>query len=127
MDVEEQAHAISTFGNKVFHGLYKENSVAVSPIALGMALMAATCGAEGDTKKELLETFQISTLDLESCQSLIKYVSYKHLQSQINMYLYYFIRAYLKVNILLIITEAQLKVTTCLILLHLCGLINHMI
>ena len=73
MDVEEQARAISAFGGKVFHGLFQSNNVAVSPLALGMVLMAATSGAEGDTKKELLDTFQISTLDLESCQSLIRY------------------------------------------------------
>jgi serine protease inhibitor len=74
MDVEEQARAISAFGGRVFHDLFKGSSVSVSPLALGMVLMAATSGAEGDTKKELLDTFQISTLDLESCQSLIKYV-----------------------------------------------------
>jgi serine protease inhibitor len=77
MDVEEQARAISAFGGKVFHGLFQSShnsSVAVSPLALGMVLMAATSGAEGETKRELLDTFRISTLDLESCQSLIRYV-----------------------------------------------------
>eukprot|EP00026_Physarum_polycephalum_P013975 Phypoly_transcript_14438.p1 GENE.Phypoly_transcript_14438~~Phypoly_transcript_14438.p1 ORF type:complete len:264 (+),score=36.46 Phypoly_transcript_14438:56-847(+) len=81
MDVEEQARAISAFGSKVFHGLFQGNhniSVAVSPLALGMVLMAATSGAEGETKRELLDTFHISTLDLESCQSLIRSSTKSH-------------------------------------------------
>jgi serine protease inhibitor len=76
MDVEEQARAVSAFGSKVFRGIFQNThspNVTVSPLALGMALMATASGASGDTKQELLNTFQISTLDLESCQALLRY------------------------------------------------------
>lgn len=75
MDVEEQGRAVSAFGSKVFRDLLHNGSthnVVLSPLALGIALMAATAGASGETKKELLDMFQITTLDLESCQSLIR-------------------------------------------------------
>lgn len=78
MDVEEQARAVSAFGGRVFRDLLHNgatHNVGLSPLALGMALMATTAGASGETKKELLDMFEITTLDLESCQSLIRFVS----------------------------------------------------
>ena len=44
------------FGFNVFHSLYEENPMLISPLSLSLALSMTACGADGDTEKQMTST-----------------------------------------------------------------------